>query len=383
MEGAGTFIMNQLTCWKIGLLQVLILAYPILVTNGVKIQRPIALIGEDEKNLQLLWNQLCMFPEEQRLIPLSMMPKELEKKWLESEYGVFYCSYNRGRYTNQNIEQIVVQCQMVDDEIERQKLVLLFSNCCIPKEVDVEGTMFFSHLDEVVLLKFDVAKFVHFLLKNEAGLLQKVREGVKGIQEAPPILTAAKILLENYAMSEISTEEIPEFLQQTSLLHEKVQEEWEEIVNPEIYAIALNRAIGECVDQFPPVLMREQIDGQEIEWIDDAIFYDEEAYYLPEQFFRFICEQCISSASVAYIKSKLAEAGVLVLEGKARNYFTIKIEVVTVYGSILRVRRVKILREKFDCYGEFTLQELYRMQKEETYDCEELEDWDYCETWEA
>ncbi len=373
--------MNQLTCWKIGLLQVLILAYPVLATNGVKLQRPIALIGEDEKNLQLLWNQLCMFPEEQRLIPLSMMPKEFEKKWLESEYGVFYCSYNRGRYTNQNMERITVQCQMVDDEMEHQKLVLLFFNCYIPKEVDVEGTMFFSHLDGMASpFKCDIEKFIHFFMRNEAGLLQKVREGVNEIQEAHPILTSAKILLENYVMSEISTKEIPEFLQKTSLLNEKVQEEWEDTEKPEMYAIALNRAISENTDLLPPVLPRERVEAQDMEWIDEAIFFDHEAYYLPEPFFRFICERCISSASTTYIKSKLAEAGVLVFEGKARNYFTVKIEVVTVYGGIIKVRRMKLLRKKLDQYGEFTLQELSLMREEETY---ESEDWEVCETWEA
>ena len=216
--------MDQLNAWKVGLLQGLIIAYPVLAENGIKLQRPIALIGEDEKALQLLWNQLCLFPE-QRMIPLSVMPKELEKKWLESEYGVFCCTYNRGRYTSQNIEQIAVKCQMVDDRIDHQKLVLLFSNCCIPKEVDVEGTMYFSHFDEVAPLKFDVAKFVHFFLNNEELLLQKVREGVNEIQETPPILTAAKILLENYVLSESATEEIPYFLQQARCWQEKVYEE--------------------------------------------------------------------------------------------------------------------------------------------------------------
>lgn len=379
MEGAGTFVMDQLNAWKVGLLQGLIIAYPVLAENGIKLQRPIALIGEDEKALQLLWNQLCLFPE-QRMIPLSVMPKELEKKWLESEYGVFCCTYNRGRYTSQNIEQIAVKCQMVDDRIDHQKLVLLFSNCCIPKEVDVEGTMYFSHFDEVAPLKFDVAKFVHFFLKNEELLLKKVREGVNEIQETPPILTAAKILLENYVLSESATEEIPYFLQQARCLQEKVYEEWEGTENPEIYAIALNRAIVECAGFLPPVLNREYIKAEDIGVINEAIFYDEFAYYLPEQFFRFICERCISSASVALIKSKLAEAGVLVLEGKARNYFTVKIDVVTVYGSILRVRRMKILREKFDQFGEFSLQELSAMREEETYECDE---WEACETWEA
>ena len=379
MEGAGTFVMDQLNAWKVGLLQGLIIAYPVLAENGIKLQRPIALIGEDEKALQLLWNQLCLFPE-QRMIPLSVMPKELEKKWLESEYGVFCCTYNRGRYTSQNIEQIAVKCQMVDDRIDHQKLVLLFSNCCIPKEVDVEGTMYFSHFDEVAPLKFDVAKFVHFFLKNEELLLKIVREGVNEIQETPPILTAAKILLENYVLSESATEEIPYFLQQARCLQEKVYEEWEGTENPEIYAIALNRAIVECAGFLPPVLNREYIKAEDIGVINEAIFYDEFAYYLPEQFFRFICERCISSASVALIKSKLAEAGVLVLEGKARNYFTVKIDVVTVYGSISRVRRMKILREKIDQFGEFTLQELSLMREEETYESDE---WEVCETWEA
>lgn len=379
MEGAGTFVMDQLNAWKVGLLQGLIIAYPVLAENGIKLQRPIALIGEDEKALQLLWNQLCLFPE-QRMIPLSVMPKELEKKWLESEYGVFCCTYNRGRYTSQNIEQIAVKCQMVDDRIDHQKLVLLFSNCCIPKEVDVEGTMYFSHFDEVAPLKFDVAKFVHFFLNNEELLLQKVREGVNEIQETPPILTAAKILLENYVLSESATEEIPYFLQQARCWQEKVYEEWEGTENPEIYAIALNRAIVECAGVLPPVLNREYIKAEDIGVINEANFYDEFAYYLPEQFFRFVCERCISSASVALIKSKLAEAGVLVLEGKARNYFTVKIDVVTVYGSISRVRRMKILREKIDQFGEFTLQELSLMREEETYESDE---WEVCETWEA
>lgn len=241
--------------------------------------------------------------------------------------------------------------------------------------------MFFSHFDEIAPPKFDVEKFVHFLLKNEVGLLQKVREGVNGMQEAPPILTAAKILLENYVMSESSTEEIPDFLQQARCLQEKVYEEWEDTENPEIYAIALNRAIMECADFLPAVLRREYIEAEDIGGINEAIFYDEFFYCLPEQFFRFVCERCISSASVAYIKSKLAEAGILVLEGKARKYFTTKIEVVTVYGSILRVRRMKILREKFDQYGEFSLKELYEMSREEeTYECDE---WEACETWEA
>lgn len=371
--------MDQLNAWKVGLLQGLIIAYPVLAENGIKLQRPIALIGEDEKALQLLWNQLCLFPE-QRMIPLSVMPKELEKKWLESEYGVFCCTYNRGRYTSQNIEQIAVKCQMVDDRIDHQKLVLLFSNCCIPKEVDVEGTMYFSHFDEVAPLKFDVAKFVHFFLNNEELLLQKVREGVNEIQETPPILTAAKILLENYVLSESATEEIPYFLQQARCWQEKVYEEWEGTENPEIYAIALNRAIVECAGVLPPVLNREYIKAEDIGVINEAIFYDEFAYYLPEQFFRFICERNIPSANVAYIKSKLAEAGVLVLEGKARNYFTVKIDVVTVYGSISRVRRMKILREKIDQFGEFTLQELSLMREEETYESDE---WEVCETWEA
>lgn len=228
--------------------------------------------------------------------------------------------------------------------------------------------------------EIDIRAFVQYLRQNENRVMSIVKEELENVQENFAILDVAKTILENFLVREISTEEIPKFLKSTSFHQEKVYEEWEDTENPEIYVIALNRAIGECVDQLPPVLPRERIEAQEVEWIDEAIFFDNEAYYLPEPFFRFICERCISSASATYIKSKLVEAGVLVFEGKARNYFTVKIEVVTVYGGIIKVRRMKLLRKKLDQYGEFTLQELSLMREEETY---ESEDWEVCETWEA
>lgn len=41
---------------------------------------------------------------------------------------------------------------------------------------------------------------------------------------------------------------------------------------------------------------------------------------------------------------------------------------------------MKILREKIDQFGEFTLQELSLMREEEIYESDE---WEVCETWEA
>lgn len=366
--------------WKICLLKALILVYPLWAEKGFKLNKPIALISETEKDQLILWKKLCLFPQEQKLVPLTVKPKELEQNWANAEYGVFYSCYARGRYTSQNLERLLEKSQMVGAEIENQKLILIFSVGCLQKEVEVEGSLYFSDLVDVQNREIDIRAFVQYLRQNENRVMSIVKEELENVQENFAILDVAKTILENFLVREISTEEIPKFLKSTSFHQEKVYEEWEDTENPEIYVIALNRAIGECVDQLPPVLPRERIEAQEVEWIDEAIFFDNEAYYLPEPFFRFICERCISSASATYIKSKLVEAGVLVFEGKARNYFTVKIEVVTVYGGIIKVRRMKLLRKKLDQYGEFTLQELSLMREEETY---ESEDWEVCETWEA
>lgn len=371
--------MNQ-EAWKINLIKALILSYPLLTEKGFKLRRPIALILETEKEQQILWKKLCLFPKEQKLIPLTVKPKELEQNWTNAEYGVFYCSYIRGRYTSQNLERLLEKSQMVGAEIENQKLILIFSVGCVPEDVEVEGSLYFTDLSDVQNREIDIRAFVQYLIQNEKSIMLSVKGGLENIQTNFAILMAAKLILERFMIREISIEEIQKFLKSTSFHQGKVYEEWENTENSESYAVALYRMISENVDLLPPVLNRERVAAQEVDWIDEAIFFDDEAYYLPEQFFRFICERCISSASATYIKSKLAEAGVLALEGRARKYFTVKIDVVTVYGGIIKVRRMKFLRKKLDQYGEFTLQELSLMREEETY---ESEDWEVCETWEA
>ena len=60
---------------KIDLVKALILSYPLLGESGFKLNKPIALICEDEKK-QILWEKLSLFPKEQKLIPLTVKPKE-------------------------------------------------------------------------------------------------------------------------------------------------------------------------------------------------------------------------------------------------------------------------------------------------------------------
>ena len=273
--------------WKICLLKALILVYPLWAEKGFKLNKPIALISETEKDQLILWKKLCLFPQEQKLVPLTVKPKELEQNWTNAEYGVFYSCYARGRYTSQNLERLLEKSQMVGAEIENQKLILIFSVGCLQKEVEVEGSLYFSDLVDVQNREIDIRAFVQYLRQNENRVMSIVKEELENVQENFAILDVAKTILENFLVREISTEEIPKFLKSTSFHQEKVYEEWEDTENPEIYVIALNRAIGECVDQLPPVLPRERIEAQEVEWIDEAIFFDNEAYYLPEPFFRF------------------------------------------------------------------------------------------------
>ena len=81
---------------KIDLVKALILSYPLLGESGFKLNKPIALICEDEKKQQILWRKLCLFPKEQKLIPLTVKPKELEKNWVNAEYGVFLLIIDKG-----------------------------------------------------------------------------------------------------------------------------------------------------------------------------------------------------------------------------------------------------------------------------------------------
>lgn len=127
---------------KIDLVKALILSYPLLGESGFKLNKPIALICEDEKK-QILWEKLSLFPKEQKLIPLTVKPKELEKNWVNAEYGVFFADYRQGRYTKQNMEWLLEAAQMVGTDIGSQKLILIFVTCCLPKDINVEGSLYF------------------------------------------------------------------------------------------------------------------------------------------------------------------------------------------------------------------------------------------------
>ena len=94
MEGSEKTNMKN-EARKIDLVKALNLSYPQIGESGFKLNNPIALYCEDEKN-QILWEKLSLFPKEQKLIPLTVKPKELEKNWVNAEYGVFFADYRQG-----------------------------------------------------------------------------------------------------------------------------------------------------------------------------------------------------------------------------------------------------------------------------------------------
>ena len=136
--------------------------------------------------------------------------------------------------------------------------------------------------------------------------------------------------------------------------------------DPQLYAIAFRKAIFAKSEILPPIFDRCHFTGMDLLNDKNIMLFDERFYYMPEPIFREICES-IRKADLNYIKSQLVAAGVLISEGKGRSYYTKQTEVVTVYGYVIKIRLVKLVRESIDMTGELSLKEMLEIREESEY----------------
>lgn len=353
--------------YKAAYLQMLVCLYPILGEAGLGMDGPVLLITENEQTQRQLWSCINLFQEE--LLPLSATPKQVERYCQEAQSGILCFRYEYGRYTMQNLEAVQAIGCSIKRGLGNQRLILIFLICGVPDNISSAGRLYISQSELDAMDKgVNVKDFIFFLEMNENVIKNAIFACETHKGSAFKVLAITRMIYEKFIIERLAVEDIPSFLEDMAYFQAELEREWESEGDPTVYVRVLYQGLLENIDNLPMICDRKYLFAQDIKNIGQMIFYDKSAYYFSDYLLQNIIKSMLPDCSPIFFKSQLVEAGVLDCTGKGRSYYTRSIEIVTEYGVILRQRCVKILREKFDRIGEFSLLELLQMKGEENYD---------------
>ena len=109
-------------------------------------------------------------------------------------------------------------------------------------------------------------------------------------------------------------------------IYAELLEQWEISENAEIYVHILYRMILKGADDGINFYDRRNSDLESEKDIDEAVFYDDQAYYFPDHLLQELCRNYFQNVNYNFFKMKLAEAGILACEGTSRMYYTKQID---------------------------------------------------------
>lgn len=142
---------------------------------------------------------------------------------------------------------------------------------------------------------------------------------------------------------------------------------WNKAGNADVYVEAFASALIRYAEEHIkyPCFHRRRVEGSMREKIDEIVMYDNNAYYLPATKFNEVVKMMETDSSRTDVKGELARAGLLYTEGEGRNYYTVKVDLLTTDAVVIQKRRVKLDRKKLDIDGEMTLYDILSAKEEE------------------
>ena len=363
---------------KVALLKVAVLIYPLLKAVGIKILHPIAIVAENDMQLNQIYDELAGFSKEIPL-PLSLGRKELQNRYENSEFGTFRTKYTGGRKCDENLSFMTSLCQL-----EHSERCITLSGFCGGIEScsleSVEGVIYLQEFSEVQVngenRQIEFTKLlVEFVEMNQSIIFHRIREKlVDDCQfEADEQNALHKLFRCAECVIELLVEEILINQEERSRELHFVECAMQDILNnldylhvqDTIWKKQFVEMLYKSVSQIPRILNRECIESCDLDKIGKLPMYDEKYYYLPETLLREICQTWLTYMNFSRLRVLLANEGIIQTEGKNRKYYTIKTPVITVYGAVKYVRLMKIPRCEIDTFGELTWCEVLLMEERE------------------
>lgn len=360
---------------KILLLTILASVYPLLAKLGYFFKAPLMIQVNSDR---------CIFPlaeilrgfNKLNLMPLSAQPLKIRKYLNDFNYGSILFSFGENRYTNENLMEIVSSCEKISEDISENSLKIVLSEKSIPQKYK-DKFAGFLYVNNIPAIKENFHKysldFIRELISFSVSHVREIQYGNQNdltyFDEDEQIINiVVKILRLYFKTLDMSQSEMEEWEKRINDGVKKIKDKWENIDDPEIYKDIFCKALYDMSGEFFDVIdRRNKVPSACIENIKNSLLYDKKYYYISNDFFIKICKS-VNESEINYFKEQLANADIIVCEGRNRNYYTIKINVVT-ESNIEKYKMIKIIREKIDNeYGLSLKEEIKRRKEDENID---------------
>lgn len=341
--------------------------YPLFCAKGIRFTEPVGLVADSNAQLKKICNELAGFADTKRAYAsLDMKKSELETLYRSNEYELFYVDYYGGNKCEENLRYLRTLCHS-----PRNERCISFVGFCgfVPEEITdcLAGTLYIQaptisrpHAGERDLRHEFTSFLLHYAQKNQNSIFREIErqtasddffqnEGNMGYRFFTAAHSVFRLILED-SKEQRNTLQIPldHVITQLSEEFEPVETDIQETENQ------FRRMLFSSIENIPQIVNREKVSSEDMENLGNLPMYDSNYYYLPEATLREICKPWAETFSFTKLKNLLKSAGLIVTQGSKREYFTVKVQAVAVYGNIIQTRAAKIPREKIDQPGQLS-----------------------------
>lgn len=363
------------------------LIYPILKEMGFGSTGSVALVTNTENARKIVMRDLSGLSE-YSLYPITISPKEIKRLMNDAEYELLAFAYVRGSNSISNLEMLKAACHaeaIPDHKFTALPIItfcggipddakdLLTGQISIKPKADAIlagvhnndcGVNFSRMIIEFVCCNWAALQMGISRL-SEDSYFQRTELDNPGVGM---FFIAEKLLEVFLECNKYSLEEREMFALQWQSSLKSIVNEWQIISDGLPWLEVLCNMIRGASTKVSGILDRNQVSACEIVNVDTKPLYDDHYYYLSSNIFDELCLPITESISLKQIKGLLNESGILIGEGRERQYLTVKVPVITEYGTILYPRKIRLCREWLDPVGELTWKEIIEANVESEED---------------
>lgn len=362
---------GEINATKILLLVIGVRFYPILSAVKLRLHAPIGVIVNSEEVIGWIVSELCGFAEP-KIISLSEKLGDFKKNVNMSEYellAVFCKNMNeRNRENLSYLNDLMISKHSGNKAFCRLPIIFFVNG--IPSELSdllagkivVEGKVKGGEAEcpyEVTHILIDSFCRCWTAIQGKLGAI------LCGNFQESFFLAACKEISLFLLNDEVKEEEEHHMIRRFGWRADTAKDGWLIMSNYSEWIEHLRELIVEEGKKFAASADRMKEFTGNCATTLNILFFDKNYYYITESMFGMACIKLGCYVSKCEMKQALTEAGILIGEGRSRQYYSVKIPISTSNGIRVFERRMRIIREWIDRPGELAWYEQIEMRRKE------------------
>lgn len=362
---------------KVLIIKTMLLLYPILKQLGIGVAAPVALVIDSINIVGSIMHDLygvitgC-------LSTIAHPTKEMRKIYIETENEVLGITYIRSPNSIPNLRMLQTACQdgsipgnmysplpviIFPGAITEETKEFLSGQMSVALKLDITSVVFYDDGNSVSV-SYELIRYIQdnwASVRSELSRLPENQDYRKAVadHQGTEMFFAAEKVLRMMCESQNFPPEVRNFYSiRCHRALDKIVNEWRIVSGGSEWLDILRDIIHKSATAVPGIVDRHQVPAKAVKEIELWPLYDDDFYYLPCKLFDEACAAVCQSISTRDMKGLLLENGILVGEGKNRQYLTVKVPAITEYGAIVEPRRLRLHREWLDLAGDLTWKEL-------------------------